>query len=309
MYSPDKIRTVTRNRRRVVALALIVLAVGAVGLPVVAVSEPRDAPADTRPPVRVYVSETLDISSAQLSGGGTVGTEETTFTAVDGSESFTVDPTNANFDGVPVGSYYAESDRDVRADLSVVRPLVYSIVLRDDNQRDVTGRATDPENLDRLTIRTRYSFADADRLDVSVVDPSGSEVATARITENDQQITVDIPDPTPGLYSVTASGSNVEAGNRTVTVRVRGQAATAAPTATATSTPTATPDPTATAPPTPTATSTATPDLTATATPAPSPTPFPGTTSDDGPGFGVVVVAAALAALAVTLLGRRRHRR
>ena len=303
MYSPDKIRTVTRNRRRVVALALIVLAVGAVGLPVVAVSEPRDAPADTRPPVRVYVSETLDISSAQLSGGGTVGTEETTFTAVDGSESFTVDPTNANFDGVPVGSYYAESDRDVRADLSVVRPLVYSIVLRDDNQRDVTGRATDPENLDRLTIRTRYSFADADRLDVSVVDPSGSEVATARITENDQQITVDIPDPTPGLYSVTASGSNVEAGNRTVTVRVRGQAATAAPTATAT------PDPTATAPPTPTATSTATPDLTATATPAPSPTPFPGTTSDDGPGFGVVVVAAALAALAVTLLGRRRHRR
>jgi PGF-CTERM protein len=62
-----------------VALALIVLTVGAVGLPVVAVSEPRDAPADTRPPVRVYVGETLDISSAQLSGGGTVGTEETPF--------------------------------------------------------------------------------------------------------------------------------------------------------------------------------------------------------------------------------------
>jgi PGF-CTERM protein len=284
---------------------LIVLAVGAVALPVVAVNEPRDAPADTQPPVRVYVSETLDISSVQLSGGGTVGTEETTFTAVGGGESFTVDPTNANFDGVPVGSYYAESDRDIRADLTVVRPQVYSIVLRDDNQQDVTGRSTDLANLDRLTIRARYSFADADRLEISVVDPSGSEVATARITENDQQITVTIPDPTPGTYSVTASGSNIEAGNRTVTVRVRDQVTTAAPTATATTTATAASTPTAT--PEPTATATATPEPTATATPEPTSTATPtaGTTADDGPGFGVV--AAVLAVLAVALLGRHRR--
>ena len=295
----------TRNTRRAAVVAVVVLAVGAVALPVVAVSEPRDAPADTRPPARVYVSETLDISSVQLSGDGTVGTEETTFTAVGGDRSFTVDPTNANFDGVPVGSYYAESDRDIRADLTVVRPQVYSIVLRDDNQQDVTGRATDPENLDRLTIRARYSFADADRLDVSVVDPSGAEVATARITENDQQITVDIPDPTPGLYRVTASGSNIEAGNRTVTVRVRGQVATAVPTGTAT--PTATATATGTATPTATATATPTPEPTPTATPEPTPTATPtaGTTADDGPGFGAV--AALLSLLAVALLGRHRR--
>jgi PGF-CTERM protein len=290
---------VTRNARRAAVVALAVLAVGAVALPVVAVSEPRDAPADTRPPVRVYVSETLDISSVQLSGDGTIGTEETTFTAVGGGRSFTVDPTNANFDGVPVGSYYAESDRDVRADLTVVRPQVYSIVLRDERREDVTGRSTDPANLDRLTIRARYSFADADRLDVSVVDPTGAEVATARITESDQQITVDIPDPTPGFYRVTASGSNIEAGNRTVTVRVRGQVATAAPTSTTTSTATAT----STA--TPTATATPEPTPTATATPEPTATPAPGTTADDGPGFGVV--AAALAVLTVALLGRYRR--
>jgi PGF-CTERM protein len=298
---------VTRNTRRAAVVALVVLAVGAVALPVVAVSEPRDAPADTRPPVRVYVSETLDISSVQLSGDGTVGTEETTFTAVGGGESFTVDPTNANFDGIPVGSYYAESDSDVRADLTVVRPQVYSIVLRDDNQQDVTGRSTEPANLDRLTIRARYSFADVDRLDVSVVDPSGAEVATARITENDQQITVDIPDPTPGIYRVTASGSNIEAGNRTVTVRVRGQVATATPTATATATPTTTATATATPEPTPTATPTPAPEPTPTATPEPTPTvtPTAGTTADEGPGFGVV--GALLALLAVALLGRHRR--
>jgi PGF-CTERM protein len=295
MYSLDKFNTVTRNTRRIVALALIVLAVGAVSLPVVAVSEHRGAPADTRPPVRVYVSETLDISSVQLSGDGTVGTEETTFAAVGGGPSFTVDPTNANFDGVPVGSYYAVNDSDVRADLTVARPQVYSIVLRDDNQQDVTGRSTNPANLDRLTIRARYSFADADRLDVSVVDPSGTEVVTARITENDQQITVDIPDPTPGIYRVTASGSNIEAGNRTVTVRVRGQVATATPTATPTATATPEPTPTATPEPTPTAT----PE------PTPTATPTAGTTADDGPGFGVV--AALLSLLAVALLGRHRR--
>ncbi|AXG09213.1 PGF-CTERM sorting domain-containing protein [Haloplanus rubicundus] len=297
----------TRNTRRAAAAALVVLAAGAVALPVVAVSEPRDAPEDTRPPVRVYVSETLDISSVQLSGDGTVGTEETTFTAVGGGESFTVDPTNASFDGVPVGSYYATDDSDVRADLTVVRPQVYSIVLRDERQEDVTGRSTDAANLDRLTIRARYSFADVDRLDVSVVDPSGAEVATARITENDQQITVDIPDPTPGIYRITASGSNIEAGNRTVTVRVRGQVATASATATATVTAAPTTTPTATPEPTPTATPTATPEPTPTATPEPTPTATPtaGTTADEGPGFGVV--AALLALLAVALLGRRRR--
>jgi len=297
---------VTRNTRRAAVVALIVLAVGAVTLPVVAVTEPRDAPADTRPPVRVYVSETLDISSTQLSGDETVGTEETTFTTVGGGESFTVDPTNANFDGVPVGSYYAESDSDIRADLDVVRPQVYSIVLRNDNQQDVTGRSTDPGKLDRLTIRARYSFAEADRLDVSVVDPAGAEVAAARITENDQQITVDIPNPTPGLYRVTASGSNIEAGNRTVTVRVRGQVATATPTAptvTATPMPDSTPTATTTATPTPTVTETETATGTATATA--TPTPFPGTTSDDGPGFGAVV--ALLSLVAVALLGRLRR--
>jgi len=294
---------VTRNTRRAAAVALVVLAAGAVALPVVAVSEPRDAPADTQPPVRVYVSETPDISSVQLSGDGTVGTEQTTFTAVGGSGSFTVDPTNASFDGVPVGAYYAESDSDVRADLTVVRPQVYSIVLRDDNQQDVTGRSTDPANLDRLTIRARYSFAAADRLDVSVVDPAGAEVATARLTENDQQITVDIPDPTPGIYRVTVAGSNIEDGTRTVTVRVRGQVATAAPTATSTAT--ATPKPTST--PTATATATPMPEPTPTATPEPTSTATPtaGTTADDGPGFGVVV--ALLSLVAVALLGRHRR--
>jgi len=296
---------VTRNTRRAAVVALIVLAVGAVALPVVAVTEPRDAPSDTRSPVRVYVSETLDISSAQLSGGGTVGTEETTFTAVGGKKSFTVDPTNANFDGVPVGSYYVKSDRDVRADLVVVRPQVYSIVLRNNNQQDVTGRSTDPGKLDRLTIRARYSFANADRLDISVVDPSSTEVVTARITENDQQITVDIPNPTPGIYRVTASGSNIEAGNRTVTVRVRGQMATATPTATSTpmATATPTPEPTPTVTPTPTATST--PTATPTPEPTPTATPTAGTTADDGPGFGVV--APLLSLVVIALLGRYRR--
>jgi len=183
----------------------------------------------------------------------------------------------------------------------VVRPQVYSIVLRDDNQQDVTGRSTDPANLDRLTIRARYSFAAADRLDVSVVDPAGAEVATARLTENDQQITVDIPDPTPGIYRVTVAGSNIEAGTRTVTVRVRGQVATAAPTATSTAT--ATPKPTVTSIPT----ATPMPEPTPTATPEPTSTATStaGTTADDGPGFGVVV--ALLSLVAVALLGRHRR--
>lgn len=295
----------TSHTRTTVVGVLVVLAVGAVALPAVAVSEPRDEPADTEPPVQVYVSETLDISSAELSGGGTIGTENTTFTAVGGGASFTVDPTSADFDGIAPGAYYAENDSDVRADLRVTRPDVSTLTLRDEESRGVTGERVDPENLNRMTILAQYNFAEADRLDVSVVGPSGDEVATGRITENGGRVTVDLGTPAPGTYTVTVTGSNIEAGTRTATVRVRGATATptaaATPTATATATPTATPtpEPTATATPTPTATPEATPTATATATA----TPFPGTTVGDGPGFGVVV--ALMSVLAVALLGRR----
>jgi PGF-CTERM protein len=298
----------TADVRQITTAALLVIVAAAVALPAAGVSEPRDEPAETDPPVEVYVSETLNISSAQLSGGGTIGNATTTFTAVGGGASFTVDPQRADFDGVAPGAYYAENDSDVRADLRVTRPQVSTLELRDEESRDVTGERVDPEDLNRLTIRARYNFADADRLNVSVVGPSGDEVATARITESGQRITVDLGTPVPGTYTVTVAGSNIEAGTATATVRVRGAAT---PTATAAPTPTTTP----TAAPTPTATSTSTPTPTPTATPTPTPTAMPtetatatatptaSPTAGDGPGFGVV--AALLALLVVALAGRR----
>jgi PGF-CTERM protein len=291
---------VTADTKPTTTVALIVLAVAAVALPAVAVSEPRDEPADTAPPVQVYVSETLDISAARLSGGGTVGNATTTFTAVGGGESFTVEPTNADFDGVATGAYYAENDSDIRADLRVTRPDVSTLELRDEESRGVTGERVAPEDLNRLTILARYNFAEADRLDVSVVGPSGERVATGRIVESGGRVTVDLGTPAPGTYTVTVTGSNVEAGTGTATVRVQG-AATTTPTPTATATPTATPDPTPTRTPPPTATPEPAPTATTTATA--SPTPSPGTTPGDGPGFGAVV--ALLALLAVALFGRR----
>ena len=297
----------TSNTRRITTVALVVLAAAAVALPAVGVSEPRDEPAETEPPVQVYASETLNISSAELSGGGTIGNATTRFVAIGGGASFTVDPTSADFDGVAPGAYYAENDSDTRADLRVTRPEVSTLELRDEETRSVAGERVDPEDLNRLTIMARYNFAEADRLDVSVVGPSGDEVATGRIVESGQRITVDLGTPAPGTYTVTVAGSNIEAGTRTATVRVRGEVATATPTATSTPTATATATPTATPEPTPTATATpaptATPEPTPTVTATPTPTPFPGTTPGDGPGFGVVV--ALLSLLAVALLGRR----
>ncbi|RMB23955.1 PGF-CTERM sorting domain-containing protein [Haloplanus aerogenes] len=298
----------TRYTNGLTVALLVALLVGAVALPAVAVSEPRDRPADTAPPVQVYVSETLNISAARLSGGGTVGTGPTTFTTVGGGASFTVDSTNADFDGVAPGAYYAENDSDVRADLRVTRPEVSTLELRDERSQSVGGGSVDPENLDRLTILARYNFEEADRLNVSVVGPSGEEVATTRITESGQRVTVDL-EPTPGRYTVTATGSNIEAGTRTATVRVRG--ATPTPTATPTATPMPTASPTAavtpTATPEPTATATATPTATPepTAMPTTTPTATPTTTAGDGPGFGIVGAVLALGTLA--LYGRRRR--
>jgi MYXO-CTERM domain-containing protein len=295
----------TRRARGVAVATLVVLLVGTVALPAVAVNDPRDRPADTGPPVQVYASETLNVSSVQLSGGGTIGTAETTFVAVGGGASFTVDPANASFDGVEPGAYYAANDTDIKADIRVTQPDVSRLELRDERAATVTGESVDPRYLNQLTIRAQYNFAEADRLDVSVVGPSGDEVATGRITERGGRVTVDLGTPTPGQYRVTVTGSDIEAGTRSATVSVRGATPTVTPTATPTSgpTPTATPEPTAT--PTATGTSTTTPEPTATPTATATPTPFPGTTVSDGPGLGVE--SALLAVVALALYGRRRR--
>ncbi|MFB6194634.1 MAG: hypothetical protein ABEI80_00545 [Haloplanus sp.] len=297
----------TPQRRRLTAVVIAVALVGgAAGLPAVAVTDHREEPADPRPPVRVYVSETLNISAVQLSGEGQVGTDPTTFAAVGGGPSFTVtDPTSADFDGRQPGAYYATNDTDSKADLHLVRPRVDTLELRDERQATVTGGSVEPDRLNRLSIRARYNFAAADRLDVSVVGPTGDEVATGRITESGGRVTVSL-DPRPGTYTVTVTGSNIEAGTRTATVRVRG--VTPTPTPTATATPTSTPTATPTATPTPTATSTptATPTPTPTPTRAPTTTPTasPTITVGVGPGFGTVTAVVAM--LALGILVRRR---
>lgn len=312
IYIPARatISTVTTATHRVVIVGFVVLVVAAIALPAVAVSEPRDAPAKPDPPVRIYVGETLNVSSVHLPGGGTIGTGPTTFVAAGDGPRFTIeDPTNASFDDIETGSYYVANDSDIRAELSVVEPRIGTLELRDTREVTVTNRSTDPEHLGRLSIRARYNFESVDRLDVTVTGPSGETVATRHIVESGGRITVDLGDPTPGVYTVTVRGSNADAARRTATVRVRG--ATPTPTATATPTPepTATPTATSTSTPTPTATptpaATGTPTPTVTPTVTPTPTTFPGTTPGDGPGFGIV--GAVLALVTLALYGRRRR--
>jgi PGF-CTERM protein len=288
--------------RVAVTASLIALLIGTAPT-VVAPSEPREEPGDTRPPVRVYVGETLNISSAQLTGDGTVGTNETTFVAVGDGPSFTVEPTSANFSGVQPGAYHAGNDTDIRADLQVVRPRVERLEVRGEDQQTVTDDPADPDDLGRVYIRAGFNFDDADRLDVTVVGPLGTEVGDGSIATSGERTVVELGEPTPGMYTVTVAGSELDAGNRTATVRVAGTTPTTVPTATPTPTPTATPTLISTSTSTLTSTPTPTPTVTPTATP--TSTPFPETTVGDGPGFGVV--GAILALVTPALYGRRRR--
>jgi hypothetical protein len=312
----------------VVALAVVAAATGGS----VAVDEPRDEPSNTSPPVRVYVSETLDVSNVELTGGGTVGTDQTTFVSVAGDEVFTVDPENADFDDVEPGSYDADSDDDDEAELIVVQPRITDFDVRNERGVDIAGDTVEASDFEEVTITVEYNFAEADRLDVTLEDPSGVDLAgNSRIIESGGSVTVDTSGADPGTYRISVEGSDVEAGRASTTVTVAGgdaePTATPRPTATATATPTATPTATttptttATATPAPTATPTttatatpaptATPTTTATATPAPTATPTttatvtPTPTTGGGAGFGPFAALTAL--LAVALLVRIRN--
>ena len=304
--------------RRVVTIAFVVVGVVAVVAGAgVAVDEPRDAPADTSPPVRVYVGETLDISNVELTGGGTVGTNRTTFVSTGGGGAFTVAPENADFGGVDPGSYDAESDADDDAELVVVRPRITEFEVRNERGVDVAGDTLDGTDFEKVTITAEYNFEEADRLDVTVESPDGVDLAgNARITESGDSVTVDTGNADPGTYRISVEGSDIEDGRASTTVTVAGAAVepTATPTPTPTATPTATPAPTATPTPAPAPTvtptsspeSTATARLTPTATPTatPTPTPAPTPTEGDGAGFGPVV--AVLTLLAAAFVGRGR---
>jgi len=303
-----------------VALAVVAAATGAS----VAVEDPRDAPSNTSPPVRVYVSESLDISNVELTDGGTIGTDQTTFVSVAGDEVFTVDPENADFDDVEPGSYDADSDDDDEAELIVVQPRVTDFDVRNERGVDIAGDTVEASDFEEVTITAEYNFAEADRLDVTVENPDGVDLAgNSRITTSGGSVTVDTSSAIPGTYRISVEGSDIEDGRASTTVTVAGgngdsgDGQTRTPTATATPTPeptaTATATPTATPEPTPTATPTATPEPTATPTPTDTPeptttatpTPTPTATEGGGPGFGPVV--ALLALLTVAILAHRRE--
>jgi hypothetical protein len=291
------------SRPFVVAVAVALVVATAAGV-AVAVEEPRDEPADTTPPVRVYVSETLDISNVELTGGGTVGTDTTTFVSVAGDEVFSVAPESADFDGVAPGSYDAESDDDDEAELTVVTPRITEFEVRNERGIDIEGDTVEASDFEEVTITAAYNFAEADRLDVTLESPDGTDLAgDRRITESGGSLTVDTSGADPGTYRIEVEGSNIEDGSRTATVTVAG-GATATPTATPTPTPT--PPTTATPTPTPTPPTTATPTPAVTTTATATPTPAGTTTEAPGTGFGVVVGLAALTALTVAGAVRTR---
>ena len=300
--SPSGSRTVL-----VCTIAGLIL-VGSVGL-AVAVDEPRDAPADTSPPVTVYVSESLDISSVQLTGGGTLGTGEKTFVATSGNGAFSVFAEDASFDGVDPGSYDSDADGDDRADLLVVRPRITDLEVRNERGVDVAGDTVDADDFEEVRITAEYNFAEADRLDVTVESPEDVDLAgNRRITESGGTVTVDTSGAVRGTYRITVEGSDVDDGSRTVEVTVGGgRTATATATATATSTPTATATSTPEPTPTPTATATSTPEPTPTptATDAPTATRTPTATESSGDGFAPV--GAVVALLTVAGVARRRE--
>ena len=305
---------------RLVVLAVVLLALAGVAG---AVSVPREQPENTDPPVRVFVGETLDISAVELTGGGTIGSDPVTLVGVagdaDGTTESVSDPTDADLGGFLPGAYDARDDADDRPDLSVVEPRVTRVVVRNQNDANVTN-GWEPTG-ERLTVTAEYNFDVADRLDLTVESPDGLDVTDTvasdpRITTSGGSVTLDLSDEPEGTFRITLEGSDLEDATRTVTVRTgpRGTATplpeptptetpTPGPTETPTEAPTETPTPTPTETPTPTPTETLMPTETPTEAPTETPTPTP-TTSTSTPGFGVAVTLVAI--VAATLVALRR---
>ncbi len=238
-----------------------------------------------------------------MTHGGSLGDDPATFERVDDRNvTFRLEnPETANFTGVEPGLYDSRADGDDAPELRVVRPRVTRLVVRTRDGTNVADGSVSDERLELLRIVATYGFDEADRLQVTLSrdgTDAGLDPRAARITESGESYTIGMVGRPPGLYTVTVTGSAIEAGTRSVTVWVGEPPATATvtPTATPTATPTSTPTPASTPTPPPTATPPPTP------TAAPSPTP----TAADGPGPGVAV---AVGALVIAALVRRRGRR
>jgi hypothetical protein len=314
----------TALRQFGVVLVVLLVVAGSVG----AVSAPRDQPADTSPPVRVFVGETLDVAAVELTGGGTVGTGSVTLVGdageADGDIRTIDDPTDADFDDFATGTYFVSGDSDERPEFVVTEPRVTEVVVENQNGANVTN-AWEPTG-ESLTVTARYNFDEADRLDLTVRDPDGLDVTTSvasrdRVTTDGGTVQLDLSDEPEGTFRIILEGSDLDDARQVVTVRT-GPRQTAVPgeTPTRTETPTGTPTetPTATATPTeqpqtptdaPTPTATETQPITPTPTDTPArtetPTDVPAGTETSTPGFGLV---AALGALALVVgYGLRRR--
>lgn len=251
----------------------------------------------------VYVSEELDVSDLRESDGGQLEDDPATFRRVNGSGTFTVEnPERANFTNVTPGSYDLVDDTDDRPELDVVRPRVTSLVLRSRDGANVTNRTVRADRVRTLTVVAEYDFDEADRLQVTMRHEGGAvalDQRAARITESGGRYTIGMLDRPPGNYTVTVTGSAIEAGTRSATVRL------VSPDGTATQSPAGTPNATPTDAPTAAATPTPTADGSPTVTPTTTAAASPTTTAADGSGPGVLGAVLAVALATVALLRRR----
>lgn len=181
------------------------------------------------------------------------------------------------------------------SEVVVVEPQITNFRVTNQRGATVKGNTVAKKDLQKIRVKAEYNFHDADRLEVDIVDPTGTDIAgNGTITKNGGSLTVDTGETPSGTYRISVEGSGIEAGRAVATVTVR-ESQQASPTATPTPTPTATPTPTPTATPTPTPTRTATP----------TPTPAEPTTTGNGDGVSIMMTVGIVIST-IALLYRRK---
>lgn len=211
-------RPSTPSSELVVATLAVLVALVALAGPALAAAGPRDAPADTTPPVVVFQGEELNVSQVRQTGTGTpIGTGPVSFVGLRGDAEGAFESASSgarvDFTDFPAGTY--DTNGDERADVVVGTPRITRLRVTTDGF-DVTGRRV-PVGA-AVDVEVRYNFEVADRVDVHILDPSGVDVtpevvgggSASRVTASGGSVTADFAGEEPGEYTIVAEASELE---------------------------------------------------------------------------------------------------
>ncbi|MFC7131155.1 HVO_2072 family ArtA-dependent S-layer glycoprotein [Haloferax chudinovii] len=216
--------TIKNQTRAILLAALMVTSVfaGAIAFTGSAAAERGDLNADNERYNKTIASGDRVFLGEEIDTDAGLGDSNPLLTGVSGNaEGISLDltsPIPQSSDDQPLGTYSADGESSGSANVTLLAPRITDSEILTASGGDVTGSAISSDDADELYVNADYNYESAEKVEVTVEDPSGTDITNEVLTSssdvvNDSTVDtqngaqLDMSDQDAGEYTIILEGA------------------------------------------------------------------------------------------------------